>query len=98
MLFRSHALLEVETVHLFRMPLRNALRYFPAEQHAELAPEFAEELRTYGRIYMYRYRPDYLKNTYSKRHLSVRYFSQIGALFLSGYTHCSLTSAFHGII
>lgn len=42
-----------------RLALRNALRYFPAEQHAELAPEFAEELRTYGRIYMYRYRPDY---------------------------------------
>lgn len=33
-----------------RLALRNALRYFPAEQHAELAPEFAEELRTYGRI------------------------------------------------
>ncbi len=42
-----------------RLALRNALRYFPADQHAELAPEFAEELRTYGRIYMYRYRPDY---------------------------------------
>ncbi len=42
-----------------RLALRNALRYFPAEQHAELAHEFAEELRTYGRIYMYRYRPDY---------------------------------------
>ena len=42
-----------------RLALKNALRYFPAEQHAELAPEFAEELRTYGRIYMYRYRPDY---------------------------------------
>ena len=42
-----------------KLALRNALRYFPAEQHALLAPEFAEELRTYGRIYMYRYRPDY---------------------------------------
>ena len=42
-----------------RLALRNALRYFPAELHAELAPEFADELRTYGRIYMYRYRPDY---------------------------------------
>jgi urocanate hydratase len=41
------------------LALRNALRYFPAELHGELAPEFAEELKTYGRIYMYRYRPDY---------------------------------------
>ncbi len=42
-----------------RLALRNALRYFPAELHAVLAPEFADELRRYGRIYMYRYRPDY---------------------------------------
>ena len=42
-----------------RLALRNALRYFPAEQHAVLAPEFADELRRYGRIYMYRFRPDY---------------------------------------
>jgi len=39
--------------------LKNALRYFPEEQHAELAPEFLEELRIYGRIYMYRFRPNY---------------------------------------
>lgn len=39
--------------------LKNALRYFPEEQHAILAPEFAEELNTYGRIYMLRLRPDY---------------------------------------
>ncbi len=42
-----------------QLALRNALRYFPAEQHALLAPEFAEELRLYGRIYMYRLRPAY---------------------------------------
>lgn len=42
-----------------RLALKNALRYFPPEQHAALAPEFLEELHTYGRIYMYRYRPDY---------------------------------------
>ena len=42
-----------------RLALRNALRYFPKKFHATLAPEFAEELRTYGRIYMYRYRPRY---------------------------------------
>ena len=42
-----------------RLALKNALRYFPAHLHAELAPEFAEELEKYGRIYMYRLRPDY---------------------------------------
>ncbi len=42
-----------------RLAIRNALRYFPEELHAELAPEFAAELREYGRIYMYRLRPDY---------------------------------------
>lgn len=42
-----------------RLALRNALRYFPKELHRQLAPEFAEELHRYGRIYMYRYRPDY---------------------------------------
>ncbi len=42
-----------------RLALRNALRYFPKHLHAQLAPEFAEELHKYGRIYMYRYRPTY---------------------------------------
>ena len=42
-----------------RLALRNALRYFPKHLHRQLAPEFAEELRKYGRIYMYRYRPSY---------------------------------------
>ena len=42
-----------------RLALRNALRYFPKHLHAQLASEFAEELKTYGRIYMYRYRPTY---------------------------------------
>ena len=41
------------------LALKNALRYFPAKHHAELAKEFADELATYGRIYMYRLRPDY---------------------------------------
>lgn len=41
------------------LALRNALRYFPSETHAELAPEFAKELADYGRIYMYRLRPHY---------------------------------------
>ncbi len=41
------------------LALQNALRYFPAKHHAVLAPEFADELKRYGRIYMYRFRPDY---------------------------------------
>ncbi|HBL73996.1 MAG: urocanate hydratase [Bacteroidetes bacterium GWF2_42_66] len=42
-----------------KLALKNALRYFPAEQHVTLASEFLNELNTYGRIYMYRYRPYY---------------------------------------
>ena len=41
------------------LALKNALRYFPEGLHATLAPEFAAELKAYGRIYMYRYRPSY---------------------------------------
>ena len=41
------------------LALRNALRYFDAKHHSILLPEFAEELETYGRIYMYRFRPTY---------------------------------------
>ena len=41
------------------LALKNALRYFPANLHEELSKEFAQELKEYGRIYMYRYRPDY---------------------------------------
>ncbi|MDR1273646.1 MAG: urocanate hydratase, partial [Odoribacteraceae bacterium] len=42
-----------------RLAVRNALRYFDPKHHATLAPEFAEELDRHGRIYMYRFRPDY---------------------------------------
>ena len=42
-----------------KLALKNALRYFPKEQHVVLAKEFAQELKDYGRIYMYRFRPDY---------------------------------------
>ena len=42
-----------------RLALKNALRYFPERLHAQLAPEFYEELEKYGRVYMYRYRPSY---------------------------------------
>ncbi len=41
------------------LAIKNALRYFPEEHHATLAAEFAQELKEYGRIYMYRLRPDY---------------------------------------
>lgn len=50
---------DILTAEEKRLALRNALRYFPKALHAQLAPEFAEELKTYGRIYMYRYRPTY---------------------------------------
>lgn len=41
------------------LALQNALRYFPKKWHAELAEEFAQELKDFGRIYMYRFRPEY---------------------------------------
>ena len=52
---RKDILTEEEKV----LALKNALRYFPERHHAVLAREFAQELRDYGRIYMYRFRPDY---------------------------------------
>ncbi len=42
-----------------KLAVKNALRYFPRKHHNVLAPEFAKELRDYGRIYMYRFRPKY---------------------------------------
>ena len=42
-----------------KLAIRNALRYFDKKHHAVLAKEFAKELHDYGRIYMYRFRPDY---------------------------------------
>ena len=42
-----------------KLALKNALRYFPEDQHVELAQDFLDELQKYGRIYMYRYRPEY---------------------------------------
>lgn len=42
-----------------KLALKNALRYFDQRHHAVLAPEFAKELKAYGRIYMYRFRPEY---------------------------------------
>ena len=50
---------DILTTEEKRLALKNALRYFPESQHKELAADFASELEKYGRIYMYRYRPDY---------------------------------------
>ncbi len=50
---------DILTVEEKKLALRNALRYFNPEMHASLAPEFAEELSKYGRIYMYRFKPTY---------------------------------------
>lgn len=50
---------QILTAEERKLALRNALRYFPKEQHAELAPEFLTELNELGRIYMLRYRPEY---------------------------------------
>ena len=66
---------DILTTQEKKLALKNALRYFPAEQHAALAPEFAKELEDYGRIYMYRYRPSYkitARSIYDFPHKSVQ--------------------------
>jgi urocanate hydratase len=50
---------EILTPSEKKLALKNALRYFPEKHHVVLAEEFAKELKEYGRIYMYRFRPDY---------------------------------------
>lgn len=50
---------QILTLEEKKLAIRNALRYFPEKHHAVLAEEFARELNEYGRIYMYRFRPDY---------------------------------------
>ena len=50
---------EILSVAEKKLALKNALRYFDTKHHAELIQEFSQELETYGRIYMYRFRPDY---------------------------------------
>lgn len=50
---------QILSVEEKKLALKNALRYFPVEQHQELIKEFLDELETYGRIYMYRYRPEH---------------------------------------
>ncbi|GAJ03919.1 unnamed protein product, partial [marine sediment metagenome] len=50
---------EILTHEEKKLALKNSLRYFPPKHHQVLAKEFAQELRDYGRIYMYRLKPDY---------------------------------------
>ncbi len=50
---------DILTLEQKKLALRNALRYFDRKFHSALAPEFADELKRYGRIYMYRFRPAY---------------------------------------
>ena len=50
---------DILTVAEKKLAIENALRYFDKKHHAILATEFAQELKDYGRIYMYRFRPDY---------------------------------------
>lgn len=50
---------DILSVEEKQLAVRNALRYFPKEWHAELAIEFAQELKDFGRIYMYRFKPNY---------------------------------------
>ena len=50
---------QILTIEEKKLAVKNALRYFPRKHHAVLAEEFAHELNEYGRIYMYRFRPDY---------------------------------------
>ena len=57
------------------LAVKNALRYFDPAHHAVLAPEFARELKTYGRIYMHRFRPAYpmhARNIYEYPHRSLQ--------------------------
>lgn len=50
---------DILSVEEKQLAVRNALRYFPNEWHQELATEFAQELKDFGRIYMYRFKPNY---------------------------------------
>ena len=58
---------DILTTEEKKLAIKNALRYFPENLHPELAIEFAEELKEYGRIYMYRYRPCLLYTSPSPR-------------------------------
>jgi urocanate hydratase len=77
-----------------KLALKNALRYFPEEFHRILAPEFANELRDYGRIYMYRFRPGY---EIKARHISEFPFRSVkaGAIMLMISNNLDRTVAQH---
>lgn len=63
---------QILTVREKKLALANALRYFPEAHHPVLAPEFARELDTYGRIYMYRFRPTYAMHARPMEHYPAR--------------------------
>ncbi len=66
---------KILTVDEKKLAIKNALRYFPPKHHAVLAEDFAKELDEFGRIYMYRYRPDYkiyARNIYDFPHKSIQ--------------------------
>ena len=55
-----------------QLAVRNALRYFPAKLHPILKPEFAEELESYGHIYMYRFLPNFPLKAYPIQHFPAK--------------------------
>ncbi len=66
---------KILTVDEKKLAIKNALRYFQPKHHAVLAEDFAKELDEFGRIYMYRYRPDYkiyARNIYDFPHKSIQ--------------------------
>lgn len=65
-----------------KLALRNALRYFPVEMHAELAPEFAKELSDCGRIYMLRFRPTYKMKARPLDHYPARCSQAAGIMLM----------------
>ncbi|MFS4456004.1 urocanate hydratase [Maribacter sp. 2304DJ31-5] len=64
-----------------KLAIKNALRYYPKSWHAELSREFAEELKKYGRIYMYRFMPDYKMHARSINEYPAR-IAQAAAIML----------------
>ena len=63
---------DILTAEEKKLALRNALRYFPKKHHTTLAPEFAQELKEFGRIYMYRLRPDLAMHARPIEHYPVK--------------------------
>lgn len=76
------------------LAIQNALRYFPTEWHATLAPEFVHELREYGRIYMHRFRPEYAMHARPISDYPAR-TKQAAAIMLMIQNNLDLTVAKH---